>query len=232
VKINNDFIFDKNNSSYSLGMSLTIEALKEIGNEIEYIVLSSKANKNSELDLLLELSNKNNIEIIENDQIIEKYSLKENCYCIGFFKRFKKEISSDKHIVCVDINDYGQLGTILRSAVSFNFKDIILINCDIDVFDPRVIRASMGAIFHVSINKYDSLNDYFNEYKYNQYYFASNGNKELRELNPIVPYSLIVSNENNQFENAYYIKHHGKDSLSLSALSSIVFNYCFENLKR
>lgn len=218
------------NESYSLGMSLTIEALKCCPEHVNSIYLSSKAIKNRELDLLLDLAKKNSIEVICDDLTIEKYSLKENCYCIGFFSKYRSELSTNKHIVCYEFSDIGQLGTIFRSAVSFNFKDIVLINTNIDYFDPRVVRASMGSVYHLSIASYNNMEEYLSDYKHEIYCFNSNGVNELQALKPKVPYSLVFSEDQNalnkMFKNAYYLKHKGEE-LPLSTISTIVFNHCY-----
>ncbi len=223
--------------SYILGISLTIEALKEVPSYLEKVYVSSRAIKNDQYNKLVELCNKYNISLIEDDKTIEKLSVKENCYGIGVFKKFYKSLSSDKHIVLYNFSDYGELGTIFRSAVSFDFKDIVLIDCKIDYFDPRVVRASMGSIFHLNIQKYTDFNSYKKDYNYHLYPFISKKDKELKQLKLEVPYSLIIPQNyydlDNMFDTGYYLKHVGKEELSLSSLSSIVFNYCYlSNLKR
>lgn len=45
------------------------------------------------------------------------------------------------------INDPGNLGTIIRTADWFGFRDILLSPGCVDVFNPKVVRASMGSIF-------------------------------------------------------------------------------------
>lgn len=226
------------NTSYSLGMSLTIEALKHKANFVEKIILSSKANRNEQLSYLLDLCNENNIEPIYDDKTIEKLSLKENCYCIGVFKKFDSKLQSNKHIVLYKFNDFGELGTILRSAVSFDFKDIVLIDSDIDYFDPRCIRASMGSIFHCNIERYASIEQYTNSYpNQNIIPFISNGNLELNDLNIKDNYSLIIPQEykglDDVYLKGYYLKHNNLDEISLSVRSSIILNYAYnQNLKR
>lgn len=223
--------FNSEIESYCLGTSITLECLLHKPEHMTKIVISSKAIKNKELDKLLELSNMHNIPIIYDDDIISHYSLKENCYCIGFFNRYSTVLSADRHIVCYGFKDIGQLGTIFRSAVSFNFRDIALINTDIDYFDPRVVRSSMGALFLLSVASYNSLEEYISEYEHNIYCFNTTNVNELSSLKPVTPYSIILSEDqsllNDKFKDGYYIKHKGND-LSLSALSSIVFNYCYE----
>ena len=225
-------------SSYCLGMSLTIEALKHSNKHIKEVILSSKANKNEQLSYLLELCAKNNINPIYNDHIIEKLSLKENCYCIGVFDKFYNDLQTNKHIVLYGFNDFGELGTILRSAVSFDFKDIVLIQSDIDYFDPRCIRASMGSIFHTNIVRFNSLDEYEDTYQ-NQAIvpFISNGDKELNELTLNDNYSLIISQDykglDNIYKKGYYLKHNNLEEISLSVRSSIILSYAYnQNLDR
>ena len=222
--------------SYILGISLTIEALKKVPLYIEKVYICSKLIKNDQYDKLLNLTNKYNIPVIEDDRVIEKLSIKENCYGIGVFKKFYHELKTDKHIVLYKFSDFGELGTIFRSAVSFDFKDIILIDAKIDYFDPRVVRASMGSIFHLNIKEYKNIDAYLKDYdKQNIYPFVSFGSKELKTLVLERPYSLIIPQNyydlDNIFKDGYYLKHQGFDDISLSSLSSIVFNYCY-NLNR
>ncbi len=224
-----------NDESYCLGMSLTIEALKHRPESLVEVYLSSKALKNEQFEILKSLCKEKGIETIEDDRVIEKYSLKENCYCIGFFRKFYSDLKTDRHIVLYEFSDYGQLGTVLRSAVSFDFNDIVLINTDIDYFDPRSIRSSMGAIFHVNIKKYRTLDEYFDEYNYNRYVILDSAEKELQELIPEAPYTIIIPNDetrlNEYYADGYYLKHR-EGALPLSALASITFNYCFEKRRR
>jgi len=53
------------------------------------------------------------------------------------------------------LQDPGNLGTIIRSAVAFNFDSIILSNDSVDLYNPKVIRASEGMIFHINIIRTD-----------------------------------------------------------------------------
>lgn len=220
------------NQSYCLGMSLTIEALVKKPIFVKKIYLSNKANKNEQLDYLLKLITDNNISFEYNDEVINKLSLKENCYCICVFDKFYNNLISNNHIVLYKFNSFGDLGTVLRSAVSFNLKDIVLIDCGFDYFDPRCVRASMGAIFHCNIKKYDSINDYISKYnKQTIVPFLSKSSKELSNLKIDNNYSIIISENyydlDNMFNDGYYIKHREGEEISLAIRSSIIFNQLF-----
>ena len=55
-------------------------------------------------------------------------------------------------VLCLDdIQDPGNLGTIIRSAVAFGFKQIVLSEHSVDIYNPKVIRSTEGMIFHINI---------------------------------------------------------------------------------
>ena len=47
--------------------------------------------------------------------------------------------------------DYGNLGSIIRSANAFNADGLFIIGHGVDIYEPKVIRASMGSIFFTKI---------------------------------------------------------------------------------
>lgn len=53
------------------------------------------------------------------------------------------------------LQDPGNLGTIIRSAVAFNFNTIIVSSDTVDMYNDKVLRASEGMIFNVNIIKSD-----------------------------------------------------------------------------
>ena len=59
--------------------------------------------------------------------------------------------------------DKGNLGTILRTATAFGIENIAIISPAADIYDPKVVRASMGALFHVNFCYYSSFEDYQKE---------------------------------------------------------------------
>lgn len=66
----------------------------------------------------------------------------------------KKDINQikDKKIVFLDnISDPGNLGTILRTSDWFGFNNVLISSQSVEYLNPKVIRASMGSIFHLDI---------------------------------------------------------------------------------
>ncbi|SFT76503.1 RNA methyltransferase, TrmH family [Lishizhenia tianjinensis] len=58
-------------------------------------------------------------------------------------------------LVLDNIQDPGNLGTIIRSAEWFGVKEIICSKETVDVYNPKVVQAAMGSIFRVAINYVD-----------------------------------------------------------------------------
>ena len=229
---------ESDRTSYSLGMSLTIELLKKRPENVREVFLSKKAAKNEQLNLLLELCRKQKIAPKYDDQLIEKLSVKENCYCIGVFDKYQEKVRDGNHIVLYGFTDFGELGTVLRTAVSFDFKEIVLIGKRLDYFDPRCIRASMGSIFHCRISSYEDLDSYRKDYSHqNLIPFVSHSNKELSNLTLEEPYSLMISQDyeglDHLSDKGYFIEHQKQKEISLSVRSSIILAHAYYlNLKR
>jgi len=52
-----------------------------------------------------------------------------------------------KLLLCDQISDPGNLGTLVRSALAFDFKMILVTDNSVELFNPKVVRSSAGAIF-------------------------------------------------------------------------------------
>jgi len=64
----------------------------------------------------------------------------------------KKDSNVGNRIIVLDnIQDPGNLGTIIRSAVAFNFDTVVLSKNTVDLYNPKVIRSTKGMLFNVDI---------------------------------------------------------------------------------
>ncbi|UCH64971.1 MAG: RNA methyltransferase [Ignavibacterium sp.] len=73
---------------------------------------------------------------------------------VFFFENKKPDLSdiSDPIIIYLeDISDPGNLGTIMRNCDWFGIKNIFLSPDSAEIYNPKVIRASTGSIFHINI---------------------------------------------------------------------------------
>jgi TrmH family RNA methyltransferase len=54
-------------------------------------------------------------------------------------------------VVCVDVRDPGNLGTVVRSAEAAGAGAVVCCDGSVDVFSPKTVRASAGSLFHVPV---------------------------------------------------------------------------------
>ena len=68
-------------------------------------------------------------------------------------------------LILDDLQDPGNMGTILRTADSINLKQIIVSKGSADVYNPKVVRSTMGAIFRVKVIECEDLTKTLKELK-------------------------------------------------------------------
>lgn len=228
--------------SYSLGATLTYEALGNKKIEIDNIFYNSKTSEElvSEFD---KICKQRQIPFELNNKIFNTLSSKENCFIIAKFKKFENMIANDKpHIVLVNPSNMGNLGTIIRSALGFNVCDIAIIKPAVDLFDPKTVRASMGAVFNARVQYFDSIEDYLKNFShYNFYPFMLKAKHDLREIQNIDlnHTALIFGNEATGLDDKFLnigesviIKHSKAiDSLNLQTAVSIALFHFTQNIK-
>lgn len=55
------------------------------------------------------------------------------------------------YVILDEVQDPGNVGTIIRSADAFNVDGIFAINNTVDIYNPKVLRSTMGSIFHLPV---------------------------------------------------------------------------------
>ena len=73
------------------------------------------------------------------------------CDCIAVCYKLKEEEIKNRVLLLDNIQDPGNLGTIIRSAVAFSFDTILLSEDSVDLYNDKVIRASEGMLFKINI---------------------------------------------------------------------------------
>ena len=101
-----------------------------------------------------------------------------------------------------DIQDPGNLGTILRTVDSVGLTQILVSKGTADPYNPKVVRSSMGAIYRVKVIECEDLLETLKEVKRNKFKILVSS---LRESNSIynVKYNkkvLVIGNEANGVE--------------------------------
>lgn len=221
--------------TYTLGVFETIELLKNRPELVLRVYIKSNSYKNSGIKIIDEMCKKRHVELIESDHTIQKLSKKENCFALAIIKKYQMTLQEGNHVVLVNPGDMGNMGTIMRTMLGFNYFNLAIIRPGVDIFDPRVLRASMGAVFHLNVEYFDSFDDYLKRFKNHKIYpLMLKGAKNIYQISCDKNYhSLVFGNESSGLPDDYlnygqslFIPHsHHIDSLNLSMALGITLAY-------
>ncbi|MFW5988397.1 MAG: TrmH family RNA methyltransferase [bacterium] len=111
---------------------------------------------------------------------------------------FDKIEDTDKIVVLDRIQDPGNMGTLIRTAVAAGMESIIALKGCVDIYNLKVLRATMGAIFAIPILTRIEADKYIELYKKRDYNLiasdASRGDYyytiEYKE-----PFMIVIGNE-------------------------------------
>ena len=108
-------------------------------------------------------------------------------------------IDNDHRLLLIDdVKDPGNLGTLIRSALAFNFSGIVLSPESADIYNDKVIRATQGAIFKLPIMRHDLsiYVDQLNKMGVNTYVtHLTPEAKNIETITPSEKMAFIVGNE-------------------------------------
>ena len=190
--------------SYTLGAFPTYELIKSRPEQVKKVLVASSFTDKDHLKLLCE---EYQIPLETNDKLINKLSDKENCYVAGIFDKYTCGLDKDKpHIVLVNPSNMGNLGTILRTAVGFGIYNIAIILPGADIYHPKTVRSSMGALFRLNFNQYQSFEAYRKEYQEHEIFtFMLNGDKTLtlQDCPKAELFALVFGNEATGLDDSY-----------------------------
>ena len=211
------------NYSYTFGAFPTFELIKAKSECALKVIFHTKCKQTDEIKNLVDLCKRKNVEICLDDKTINRLAEKENVFVVGVFKKYVGSGVAAKNLVLVNPSDMGNLGTIMRTALGFGFNNLVIVKPAVDYFNPKVVRASMGAIFSLNIAEFDNLTDYL-QTKNSKYFFRLNGKQTLGSFkNTAKNFDLVFGNEAHGLPESclnagvsVLIKHsHAIDSLNL-----------------
>lgn len=195
---------DEKNEFIIEGIKIIEEAMEENA-VIKKIVVCDECSSNLPQDLLYKIAKFDVIYVpekifkiitdVNNPQgilaVVEKNNNKEINYNSNFF------------LVLDNIQDPGNMGTILRTADSINLKQIIVAKGSSDCYNPKVVRSTMGAIFRVNVIECDLVKTIKELKKHKIKIFATDLNTENSIYD--VKYektAVIIGNEANGVSDA------------------------------
>ncbi len=184
--------------SYAPGIFPSMECLLYRPGDVRRLLVHSTSAGREGIGKLTALAAEHHIRVEEADRALSRVSGKENCYAAAVFGKFRDELKAETpHVVLHRPGDGGNVGTILRTALGLGIEDVALIRPCVDVFDPRVVRSSMGSLFRLRVRVYDDFAEYREMYPDRPLYpFMLDASVPLGEIREIPPvYTLVFGNE-------------------------------------
>lgn len=202
--------------------------------EIEQVFLTVK-----NLEKFTQKTNLQDKIILVNDAIIEKISTTETApEAVAVAKQINYKLenfkNSKKLALIENIKDSGNLGTIIRSAAAFGIEGIILCGDTTDIFNPKVVRSAVGALFKMPIIK-ANLAEIKNQFPNHNFIATVVNHSDIIPPNKIdfsKPFVLMLGSEANGLTNDAINNATTKttipmtnltESLNLSIAASILF---------
>lgn len=185
-KLNTKKYRDETNMYLVEGEHLVKEAYEN--NVLEELILLENTNLN--IDVKTSYVTKNVLNFISN--------LDTPNGILGICKKKENTLKGNKIVILEDIQDPGNLGTIIRSSVAFNVDTLVLSNNTVDLYNPKVIRATQGMLFKLNIIIENDLENLIKNLKQNNYTIyttnVKNGNS-LKTIEKKDKVAIIMGNE-------------------------------------
>ena len=157
-----------------------------------------------------------------------------NTNIVGVCKIIDTNIDLNSNVIILDgVQDPGNLGTIIRSAVAFNVKNIVLSKSTVDLYNTKVLRGCQGMNFHLNIIRDDILR-VIDDLKKNNYIIYGtdvvNG-IDVKDVKKTNKYAIIMGNEGNGIskeikdvvdKNIYIKMSENCESLNVGVSASII----------
>ncbi len=140
--------------------------------------------------------------------------------------------TGDRVVVLDNVQDPGNVGTILRTALSFSYSSVVLLPHCASKFNEKVIQSSKGAIFRIPIFENVSLEE-LKERGLKIVSTSLQGAVDYRTATVREPFALVFGNEGqgiseNTLQNSdllIKIEMHNMDSLNVAVAAGILMNH-------
>jgi len=232
--------YDKESDySYTVGLYPTIELLKAKPELVLRVITHSQFSSVEGLKQIQSHAERSGFPYEENDRLIDKLCPKRDCLVIGVFKKYVSRLEpAGNHVVLVNPSNAGNLGTVMRSMLAFDFHDLAVLEPATDLFSPSTIRSSMGALFGIRFEHYGDIGEYRVKHATHRLYpFMTTGKSELDRTTFAEPYSLVFGNESSGLPDDYErigesvrIAQSDKvDSLNLAITTGIALHHLYRS---
>lgn len=181
-------------------------SLKENNNRKKYQMFLAETFKSLEMAIknesVVEVFTLKYLDIPENipqnivsEEVLKKLSSNVNPEGVVFIAKMKESKVIDPHKILYldEINDPGNMGTLLRTALAFDYDLVVTSENSVSIYNEKVVNSSKGAIFQIPVIK-GKLKDYKNSHQI----IVSNLSKSAVSIEDIkVPekFVLVLGNE-------------------------------------
>jgi len=192
--------------SYAFGVFPTLELLEHRLDNCLGVVVHPKGEKNNGVAKIKTHCQKHGIHFEFQAKSFPRVGARENDYAVGVFQKLEPGLDATaNHVILVNPSSMGNLGTIIRTMLGFGFQDLAIITPAADIFNPEVVRASMGALFRLNFENFSSFADYQVKYPRNFYALMTDGQIPLPEVSFKTPLGLVFGPENAGLPNEYHM---------------------------
>ncbi|MDQ6946877.1 MAG: RNA methyltransferase [Actinomycetota bacterium] len=105
---------------------------------------------------------------------------------------------ADLVVVCADVRDPGNAGTVLRSAEAAGAGGVIVCEGSVDVYNPKTVRASAGAVFHIPVvvgGQVASILEALSGWGLHRVGAAARRGVDYTEMDLRRPFAMVIGNE-------------------------------------
>ena len=164
-----------------------------------------KNNLLTELYILDGIENRFDFECnyVTSDVMKSISSLSSTSRIVGISKYINKNNFGKKIVLLDDIQDPGNAGTIIRSAVAFGIDTIVFSKKSVNPYNDKVLRSTGGMIYNINI-VIDDLESVITKLKSNNIKVIGTSlksSKSLEKLSKMNEYAIILGNEGNGVSN-------------------------------
>ncbi|MDW8296299.1 MAG: RNA methyltransferase [Raineya sp.] len=191
--------------------------------------------------------NPSDFEIVKEAELVQVSAMENNQMALAVVKQYENKVllpENDIVLALDNIQDPGNLGTILRVCDWYGIKKVVCSNQTVDLYNLKVINASKGSFLRVRCF-YTDIKEYLKSLKNKkelEIYATVLGGKSIYEITFQKPCIIIMGNEARGVSGNIldYVKQKvsiprppqsGAESLNVAIATAVVIDNLFRNVK-
>ena len=173
-----------------------------------------------------------------SDEIMAKLAFTKSPQSIMakcIIKKEEKLIDGKRYLILDDLQDPGNIGTLIRTALAFSFDQVILSDRCVDLYNDKLLRSMQGANFHISCI-YGDLKTIISKLQANDVTVvgsALENGKDINKIDACKKMAFVIGNEGNginkeileKCDQIGYIPIKTIESLNAAVAGSIIMYY-------